>query len=175
MVDTLDLPTTCIFLHIVLQIFSGLNYNMLRLDPTSKTRCTKAVIENPAIADWFFTHRIQKFIDAYYIGALGATDYWLRFEWQHRGSLNVHGLTWLPNPPNVEHMSHADNTIKDEIIHYQHADRMVCMINPGVFSDGSDIENAPTARRDPHIKAYNEVTGDLIELVAACQRHDRCS
>ena len=36
------------------------------------------MIENPAIADWFFTHRVQQFIDAYYIGVLGATNYWLR-------------------------------------------------------------------------------------------------
>ena len=31
------------------------------------------------------------------------SDYWLRFEWQHRGSPHVHCLAWLPNAPNVEH------------------------------------------------------------------------
>ena len=64
----------------------------------------------------------------------------------------MHGLAWLPNAPDVEHlMSHADDTIKDEIIHNQYADRIVGTINPGVFSDGSDIKDAPTARTDPHI------------------------
>ena len=53
----------------------------------------------------------------------------------------MHGLAWLPNAPDVEHlMSHADYTIKDEIIHNQYADRIVCTINPGVFSDGGDIK-----------------------------------
>ena len=40
----------------------------------------KAVLENPAIGDCFFYHRIQKFIEAFYVGVLGATDYWMRFE-----------------------------------------------------------------------------------------------
>lgn len=44
--------------------------------------------------------------------------YWLRFEWQHRGSTpHVHGLAWLCNVSDVEClMSHADDTIKEEII-----------------------------------------------------------
>lgn len=29
-------------------------------------------------------------------------DYWVRFEWQHRGSPHIHGLAWLPNAPDVE-------------------------------------------------------------------------
>ena len=34
---------------------------------------------SPAIADWFFHHRIQKFINAFYVGVLGATDFWYHF------------------------------------------------------------------------------------------------
>ena len=58
------------------------------------------MIENPAIADWFFFYRVQKFIE---VGVLGATDYWIGFEWQHRGSPHVHGLG-LPNAPNVKEL-----------------------------------------------------------------------
>ena len=36
-------------------------------DPDSSTSRSRAVIENPAIADWFFHHCIQKFIDAFYM------------------------------------------------------------------------------------------------------------
>ena len=31
-----------------------------------------------------------------------ALDFWLRFEWQHRGSPHAHGLAWLHDSPNVE-------------------------------------------------------------------------
>ena len=61
-------------------------------------------MENPAIADWFFYHRIDAFLDAFYKGVLGASDFWLRFEWQHRGSPYVHGLAWLHDAPNVEEL-----------------------------------------------------------------------
>ena len=51
---------------------------------------------------------------------LGANDYWMRFEWQHRGSPNVHGLAWLPNALKVKQLlTSADSyhTIKQEIDH----------------------------------------------------------
>ena len=89
-------------------------------DPDSSTRRSRAVIENPAIADWFFHHRFQKFIDAFYVGVLGVTDYWMRFEWQHRGSPHVHGLAWLPDTPDVEEIlassEDGDDTAKEELI-----------------------------------------------------------
>ena len=178
MVDTLGLPTI-FFTHSAADLQWPELAHLICPDPTSKVSRAKAVIENPAVADWFFTHRVQKFIDAYYIGVLGATDYWLRFEWQHRGSPHVHGLAWLPNAPDVERlMSHADDAVKDEIIQY--ADGIVSTINPAVLPDGSNIDDAPAAKTDPHIcnKVYNEVTDfkqDLIDLVATCQRHSRCS
>ena len=46
----------------------------------------------PAISDGFYQHWSEKFIEAFYIDVFGATDYWLWFEWQHRGSTHVHGL-----------------------------------------------------------------------------------
>ena len=67
MVDALDLQTTCIFFtHSAADFQWPELARLICLDPTSKTSCTKAVVENPSIADWFFTHRI-KFIDAYIV------------------------------------------------------------------------------------------------------------
>ena len=37
-------------------------------NPDSKTAHAKAVIENPALADWFFYHRVIEFVKAFYIG-----------------------------------------------------------------------------------------------------------
>jgi len=45
----------------------------------------------------FSAREFSKFVETYYKDILGATDYWLRFEWQHCGSPHVHKLAWLPN------------------------------------------------------------------------------
>ena len=62
----------------------------------------KALNDNPAIAYWFFYHRITKFVEVFYKEVLGATDYWMRFEWQHWGSPCVHGVAWLEGASNME-------------------------------------------------------------------------
>ena len=49
-----------------------------------------------------------------------AADYWMRFEWQHRGSSHVHSVAWLPNAPDVEQLLRF--TVRQEIIRY--ANRM---------------------------------------------------
>ena len=75
MVDTLGLPTI-FFTHSAADLqWPELAHLLSPEDPDSRSSRTTAVIENPAIADWFFYHRIQKFIEVYYVGILGATDY----------------------------------------------------------------------------------------------------
>ena len=181
MVDTLGLPTI-FFTHSAADLqWPELARLICPEDPESRTSRTKAVIENPAIADWFFYHRVQKFIEAFYVGVLGATDYWVRFEWQHRGSPHVHGLAWLPNAPDVEKLlspSNISDEAKEEIIQY--ADSLVSTCNPAVLPNGSNMDDAPAPKTDPHVcnQVYTEVEDfdqDLSDLIATCQRHTRCS
>ena len=95
-------------------------------DPDSSSSRLKALNDNPAMDDWFFYHCINKFVEVFYKGVLGAIDYWMRFKWQHRGSPHVHGVAWLEGAPNVEtvlsHMREATaSTIADgEKKPYQH-------------------------------------------------------
>ena len=77
MVDTLGLPTV-FFTH------SAANRQWPELarlicpdDPQSSTSRSEALMENPAIADWFFYHRIHIFLDAFYKGVIVASDYWM--------------------------------------------------------------------------------------------------
>ncbi len=44
---------------------------------SAQKNLTLAVNDNPALADWFFCHRIQKFVEVFYLGVLNATDYWM--------------------------------------------------------------------------------------------------
>ena len=182
MVDTLGLPTV-FFTHSAADLQWPEVARLICPDnPDSSSSRSKALQENPAIADWFFHHRIQKFINAFYIGVLGATDFWLRFEWQHRGSPHVHGLAWLPDAPNVEQVlaSSATGTDAAKEALIQHVDRIVSTTNPAVLPDGSNLDDAPSPKTNPHIcnLPYAEVEDfnqDLADLIATCQRHTRCS
>ena len=128
-------------------------------DSDSSASRIRAVNDNPAITDWFFCHRVQKFVEAFYIGVLKATDYWLRFEWQHRGVPHVHGVAWLPDAPDIEQLLRTNDNIESvkEIIQY--ANRVVTTINPAVSSDGSNIDDAPPPITQPHVcnSSYLEV------------------
>ena len=182
MIDTLGLPTIFFTHSAADHQWPELAHLICHEDPEDKQARVKAVIDNPALADWFFYYRIQKFVDAFYVNILKATDYWMRFEWQHRGSPHVHGLAWLPNAPNVENLLSSSpdlvESTKQQIIEY--ADKIISTINPAVLPDGSNVSDAPPAKVDPHIcnKSYAQITDfeeDLIDLIATCQRHTRCS
>ena len=176
MVDTLGLPTI-FFTHSAADLqWPELARLICPDNPDSRTARAKAVIENPALADWFFYHRVVK---VFYLEVLGATEYWLRFEWQHRGSPHVHGLAWLPDTPDVKQLKDtATDTLKEEVI--SHADQLVSTINPAVLPDGSNLSDAAPPKVDPHIcnRPYRDmldIDEDLADLVATCQCHTRCS
>lgn len=77
MVDMLGLPTI-FFTHSAADLhWPELTRLIYPDDPDSTSSHSKALQENPAIANWFFHQRIQKFIDGFYVSVLGATDFWL--------------------------------------------------------------------------------------------------
>ena len=83
MVDTIGLPTT----HRAADLqWPELACHICLEDPYSRSNCSRAVIED-AVADWFFYHRVQKFIESFYVGVVGATDYWMHFvtSWSRPG------------------------------------------------------------------------------------------
>ena len=182
MVDTLGLPTI-FFTHSAADCqWPELARLVCPQNPDSNSSRTSAVSENPALADWFFYERISKFVDAYYVGILGAKDYWYRFEWQHRGSPHVHGLAWLKDAPDVEQLLSTEEdvmTAVEEITSY--VDGLVSTMNPAIAPDGSDADSAaPVPKTNPHVcnKSYAEIDDvqmDLVDLIATCQRHTRCS
>ena len=182
MVDTLGLPTV-FFTHSAadLQWPELARLICTEEEASSKSSRQKAVNQNPAISDWLFYHRVLEFVKTYYVGILGVTDYWLRFEWQHRGSPHVHGLAWLPNAPDVEQLLSSPDTsdaAKEEIATF--ADSIVTTYNPAVLPDGSNVDDAPSPKTDPHVcnLVYGDIQDldkDLVDLVATCQRHTRCS
>ena len=69
-------------------------------------------------------------------------------------------------------------TTAEEITSY--VDWLVSTTNPAIAADGSDAQNAPLPKTKPHVcnKSYLEIEDhkeDLVDLIATCQRHTRCS
>ena len=70
------------------------------------------------------------------------------------------------------------DTAKEELIRY--VDKIVTTLNPVILPDGSNADDAPTPKTNPHIsnKPYDRIEDfnqDLADLVATCQRHTCCS
>ena len=175
MVDTLGLPTV-FFTHSAADLQWPELARLLDCDdPENNTSRSKAVMENPCLADWFFYHRIVKFMEMFYEGILKASEYWLRFEWQHRGSPHVHGVAWLKDAPNVEDvlsLSNNESDITDTSLQHvmEYINRTVTTINPAVLLDGSNVDDAPLPKTNPHVcnKPYSEIedhSQDLNDLI----------
>ena len=183
MVDTLGMPTV-FFTHSAADCQWPELARLICPDKNdSSSSRSKAVADIPAIADWFFYHRISKFVDAFYTGVLGAVDFWYRFEWQHRRSPHVHGIAWFADAPDIQHLLVAKDYSDliggvGNVISY--ADHIVSTMNPAISMDRSDSENALLPQTKPHVcnKPYLEMEDfkmDLMELIATCQQHTRCS
>ena len=106
----------------------------------------RAVIDNPAVADWFFYERFQQFLKCFYLNILGAKDYWLRFEWQHRGSPHVHGLAWLPGAPDVQLFTDPAAAEENHRQAIAFIDSIISTTNPALLPDGSNLSEAPRAQ-----------------------------
>ena len=109
---------------------------------------------------------MDKFLKPY----LNLSDYWFRFEWQHRGSLHVHGLAWMPNAPDAQQ---ADpQTIQN------FWNRYVSTWNPAM-QPGDDPEHFFWhVQQHPCNVPYANIQNlprDLQDLVNLVQKHTQCS
>ena len=117
MVDTLGLPKVFFTLSAAdLQWPELANLLNVEEDENSTAR-SRAVLENPLMADWFFSSMCHKVYGCVFVNVLKAKDYWLRFEYQHRGSPHVHGVAWLQDAPEVQNILVTDDiSMQEELI-----------------------------------------------------------
>ena len=127
------------------------------------------IIDNPHIAAWFFDRRFERFLKDVLIPLWDIEDYWYRYEWQHRGSVHVHGIAKKRNAPDIDWIRLKENgNAMNNVIRY--VDSIVTTINPGM--------NAARPERHPCQKSPEELddsSQDYIELINKLQRHTRCS
>ena len=96
----------------------------------------------------------------------------------------LHGIAWFPNAPDVEKLLATEDdsdliAAVEDITSY--ANDVVSTTNPAIAMDGSNPKTAPSPKTKPQHacnKPYSEVEDlsiDLVDLIATCQRHTRCS
>jgi hypothetical protein len=66
------------------------------------------VIDNPHIVASYMHLRQTMFREEIFLKFHKATNYWCRYEWQHRGSPFVHGFLWLKDAPNMDTLNWDD-------------------------------------------------------------------
>jgi len=79
-----------------------------RDEAESAKRRQQNLIDNPHIATWFFNKRFEIFFNDVLVKQWELGDWWYCFEWQHRGSVHVHGIGKKRNALIIDW-----NTLKD--------------------------------------------------------------
>ena len=161
------------------------------------------IINNPHIADWFFTERVEGFVKHWLYNSLDAKWHWFRYEYQgRRGSIHLHGTAKLKNDPGLceltetalqgflaEHESVLDGNVNtDTLLTIEKgklASKTVCQYVDWLLSTSNPLPPDDNIWIKPDIHPCQERYQDLIteaqfhndyvDLLNTVQRHTRCS
>ncbi|KAK3907153.1 ATP-dependent DNA helicase [Frankliniella fusca] len=143
-------------------------YRLLGYDVTSLSNAEKSnlISQNPLIADTFFYLRSKFFLEKCFKQQFDVTDIWYRYEFQHRGSIHLHGLAWLKDAPSIK-----DSMTPDEektVINY--FDKLISCENP-------DVNILPVTPHPCQLDLHDidDLDLDLSQLINHVQRHTKCS
>ncbi|XP_034239367.1 uncharacterized protein LOC117644210 [Thrips palmi] len=126
----------------------------------------KIMAENPLLFDQFFVMRSQYFIDHCFSKKYKVKDIWYRYEYQHRGSIHLHGVAWFHDAPELKNID--NEKIQNDILKY--FDEIISCENPDV--NCTITETHPCAMRLSDVTNLQE---DLSQLINRVQRHTKCS
>ena len=119
--------------------------------------------DNPMIVGYFFQERAKIFLNTVLKPLFKVKDFWLRYEWQSRGSPHIHGVLWQEDAPDMNEENFSEETI--EIIK-TYFDKFCTAFNPSFTIDPMN----PCEQKFSDIPAY-EKEQDLINLINRVQRH----
>ncbi len=67
----------------------------------NKSERYQKCLQNPHIVDWYFSHRLTKFMEVVFDDILECEWRWHRYEWQKRTAIHAHGCIKLKNDPDL--------------------------------------------------------------------------
>ena len=128
----------------------------------------KSINENPALAAWWFQRRWTLWLNSVLKPLYKITDWWYRFEWQHRGSSHVHALFWMRGAPSPDELD-LQNPVSVAAFEPFWSSRAMA-VNPG-------LDVPPSAEHPSAMRADNLTFTfkDLAQLLNRVQRHTRCN
>ena len=124
--------------------------------------------DNPGIAAYYFQKRWELYLKHVLKPKFKITDYWYRYEWQHRGSSHIHAFFWLRDAPNVEDLDLEDPESVQAFIQFW--DPLVSTLNPSITEPKATIH--PSAQL-PNTLTYTQ--RELAQLLNRVQRHTKCT
>lgn len=68
---------------------------------SNKTERYKNVLNNQHLVDWYFSFRLNKFLEIVFDDILQSDWRWHRYEWQQRTSIHAHGCARFKNDPDI--------------------------------------------------------------------------
>jgi hypothetical protein len=143
--------------------------------PATLSQRHQAVIDNPAIVDAYFVHRLETFIEAFFYKVLGCSWHWFRIEYQHRGTAHAHGCAQLSHDPGAS-TSLADTALRGYLASRELTHRMLHAVaeqneaDPDPEGPAEEGEKWSSIPLPPHlnVREWNDET--LHEAVVAGER-----
>ena len=170
-------------------------------DTTSETRRNN-VIDNPHIVDYFFTRRVDSFLNHWLYKTLDALWHWYRHEYQGRGTIHSHGVAKLKNDPGLCHLTKTALkgylAEKELEVHPDKARSLVPVVKEGKIASAKVVQYVdwllsthnplppdseiwlkpnihPCQIRHEDIITSDDSDFDYIDLLNSVQRHLHCS
>ena len=166
MVTKLDAPTLFFTLSSAdfhwPEPYKLLNYDPQKLTPKEKA---KIISENPLVFDTYFFMKSKYFMDNCFSKFFGVKDLWYRYEYQHRGSIHLHGIAWFKDAPKIN--GNLTSSKQIEIINY--FDNLISCENPDPNVHIDDIHPCQLK-----LSSVTSLSKDLAQLVNRVQRHTSC-
>lgn len=91
-------------------------YRLMTDEDIEEAERRRLLAEKPLTPSIFFFERTEFFLDKILGKCFGVTDFWRRYEWQHRGSPHIHMLLWLPNAPDVTRLPDMSEEEVDHVV-----------------------------------------------------------
>ncbi|KAK3910038.1 ATP-dependent DNA helicase [Frankliniella fusca] len=143
-------------------LYRLMGYNVRDLSIPEKS---KLLSQNPMIADTFFYLRSKYFLEKSFKNHFDVVDIWYRYEFQHRGSIHLHGLALFRNAPVLKgNMSREE---KESFLHY--FDNIITCENEDMNLLPSHVHPCQVNLDD-----VEDVQIDICQLVNHLQRHTKC-
>ena len=153
------------------------------------------MLKNTALVDWYFSYRLNRFLEYAFDKVLGCEWRWHRYEWQSRDSIHAHGTARLkndaglvdltaqvyhgelirqkyPESESIEHREIISKSIQSKKRLITYIDTVVTAMNEDNFAArDQEIPMIHPACIDISLIERSQIPDHYTELINCTQRH----